>query len=162
MNFLLPNWFWNQSCIEYWLTCCLNEIDGIETLLLVYRPWASIFFSNVQPFIVKGGISILNNNNQYVNPNVGSAFQLQIAKFPNELAKVSIPKKLKPFPIQLKSKTHLMAHPISKKELKLSEEPNIKHSNDDETWEESSRKDEMEVKKEHEEKGMCKRTWRHY
>jgi hypothetical protein len=32
----------------------------------------------------------------------------------NELAKVSTPKKLKPSPIQLKSKTHPMVHPTNK------------------------------------------------
>jgi hypothetical protein len=35
----------------------------------------------------------------------------------NELAKASTPKKLKPFPIQLKSKTHQMVHSTRKKEL---------------------------------------------
>jgi hypothetical protein len=69
---------------------------------VVHPPWASISFSDVQTSIVKGGMSILNNNNQYVSPSVGSAFQLQIVKFPNELAKVSTPKKLNPSPIQLK------------------------------------------------------------
>jgi hypothetical protein len=51
-----------------------------------------------------------------------------------------------------------MAHPTSKEELKLLEEPNIEHNNDDEIQEESYRKDEMEVEEEHEEEGMCKRT----
>ncbi len=76
----------------------------------------------------------------------------------NELAKVFIPKKLKPFPIQLKSKTHPMAHPTNIKKLNLLNEPNIEHNNDDETQEQSSKKDEMEVKEEHEEEGMCKRA----
>jgi hypothetical protein len=82
----------------------LNEIDGIKALLVVHPPWASISFLDAQPSIVNSGISILNNNNQYVSPSVGSAFQLQIVKFLNELAKVSTPKKLKPSPIMLKSK----------------------------------------------------------
>jgi len=82
----------------------LNEINGIKALLVVHPPWASISFSNVQPSIFKGGILILTNNNQYVSPSVDNAFQLQIVKFPNELAKVSTLKKLKPSPIQLKSK----------------------------------------------------------
>jgi hypothetical protein len=47
-----------------------------------------------------------------------------------------------------------MAHPTSKKVFK---EPNIEHNNDDETQEESFRKDEIEVEEEHEEEGMCKR-----
>lgn len=51
-----------------------------------------------------------------------------------------------------------MAHPTSKEELKLLEEPNIEHNNDDETQEKNSKKDEIEVKEEHEEEGMCKRT----
>jgi hypothetical protein len=77
----------------------LNEIDGILTLLAVCPPWASRSFSDLQPSIVKGGILVLNNNNQDISPSVGSTFQLQAIKALDELAKVSTPKKLKHSPI---------------------------------------------------------------
>jgi len=51
-----------------------------------------------------------------------------------------------------------MVHPTSKEELKLLEEPNIEHNNDDEIQKESSRKDEMEVEEEHADEGISKRT----
>jgi len=61
---------------------------------------------------------------------------------------VFIPKKLKHSPIQLKPKVHPRAHPINNCFLKLLEEPRIEHNNDDETQEEISKKDEMEVEEE--------------